>query len=892
VKPTRARTVAAALLALAAFSAMGVNSAPAAVLNACTAADIIAQDANCPNGIGACTIALSFQVGDGCTLDFGARAVTITGTLDINSGTVTINAGTLTVAASGLIDGRGNGSTMPTSMGGMITIQTSGAVTVQKSASGKGINVSGNDQAGTAVINAAGSINVAGTINASQLPGASGATGGTIQLNAGGDITIPLGSNVSATGGIQSTGGGEIDLTAAGNITLGDTIDVSGDCGGNFNLTAGGAAIVDKVNGTGSGDGGSGGCIDITGGTSAQLNDQLIAQGTLSTMGAGGGGGGIVCVNAQFGDLTVANGITAEGATPDGAGGEIDLCSQGATTIATGKTISVDGNGAQGTGGFVSMQSNLGINSVGMLDASGGASGGEIDLCAGTDLTLNGTVDISGRSLGAKGGKAAFIAGEGGQGSLSINKTLDVTGGGCGTASVGCGIGGVTNLTGCNLTVASTGSVLAGAPKAGQNSLTAREQLTINGKVNAAKATASGTDGANFLQYPSRKPAVIGAGLVAPAALSLASSTCTAANQSNCLIPCPVCGNGVVEFPETCDNNVGTPVSCDGCSAFCQLENCNDGNACTVDSCDPRLGCANVPVSPSCVTPTSTSGPPSPTPTRTPTLAKTAAAPTASATATTAPPTQTATPSATPTQALSTPTASATRTPSLTPTASATRTPTGTFTASATVTATPTRTATPIPSVSPTPTPTATPSPTVTATRTPSLTPTLSPTATFTASTTVTATATRTSSATPSASPAATFTATAAPSSTPSATRTPSFTPSPTPSASFAPTPTATLTVSATPLATSTPAATAPETPTPTSTVVNTPIETAAGTPTPGPPGDVNCDAAVTAADLPALVTLIASQAIPNACSNADVDGDGMLDENDINATISAMFGS
>ena len=735
--------MATALLALAAFSAMGADSAPAAVLNPCTAADITAQDANCPNGSGACTIAQPFQVGDGCTLDFGARAVTITGTLDINSGTVTINAGSLTVAASGLIDGRGNGSTMPTSMGGMITIQTSGAVTVQKSGSGKGINVSGNDQAGTVVINAAGSITVAGTINASQIAGASDATGGTIQLNAGGNITIPLGSNVSATGGIQSTGGGEIDLTAAGNITLGDTIDVSGDCGGNFNLTAGGAAIVDKVNSTGAGDGGSGGCIDIAGGTSVQLNDQLIAQGTLSTMGAGGGGGGIVCVNAQFGDLTVANNIKAEGATPDGAGGEIDLCSQGATTIAAGQAVSVRSNGAQGAGGFVSAQSNLGINSVGMLDASGGASGGEIDLCAGADVTLNGTVDISGRSLGAKGGKAAFTAGEEGQGSLSINKALDVTGGGCGTASVGCGTGGVTNLTACNLTVASTGSVLAGAPKAGQNSLTAREQLTINGKVNAAKATASGTDGANFLQYPSRKPAVIGAGLMAPAALSLASSTCTAANQSNCLIPCPVCGNGVVEFPETCDNNVGTPVSCDGCSAFCQLENCDDGNVCTVDSCDPRLGCANVPVSPSCATPTSTPGPPSPTPTSTPTRAKTA-------------------------------------------------------------------------------------------------------------------TATRTASR----------------------------------SASASATPTRSPTVSATPLVTSTPAATPPETPTPTSTVVNTPIETATEAPTADPPGDVNCDAAVTAADLPALVTLIASQAIPDACSNADIDGDGMVNENDINATISAMFES
>src|SRR5207248_10293406 len=55
---------------------------------------------------------------------------------------------------------------------------------------------------------------------------------------------------------------------------------------------------------------------------------------------------------------------------------------------------------------------------------------------------------------------------------------------------------------------------------------------------------------------------------------------------------CPVCGNGLVEFPETCDT-LGTPQSCDGCSRYCQLEVCDDANVCTVDSCSPVLGCRN-----------------------------------------------------------------------------------------------------------------------------------------------------------------------------------------------------------------------------------------------------------------------------------------------------------
>ena len=51
----------------------------------------------------------------------------------------------------------------------------------------------------------------------------------------------------------------------------------------------------------------------------------------------------------------------------------------------------------------------------------------------------------------------------------------------------------------------------------------------------------------------------------------------------------PVCGNGVVEAGETCDD--GNTVNGDGCSATCQVETCtssaqcNDSNPCTTDAC-------------------------------------------------------------------------------------------------------------------------------------------------------------------------------------------------------------------------------------------------------------------------------------------------------------------
>src|SRR5690242_4271101 len=105
----------------------------ARALTACTAAQIISQDPGCPSGTGACNVTRDFTVGDGCSLDFGARAVTVaaTGSLQTAPGTVTILAGSFTVAPRGFVDGRGLAP--PVDRGSFITIQTTGAVNVQKS---------------------------------------------------------------------------------------------------------------------------------------------------------------------------------------------------------------------------------------------------------------------------------------------------------------------------------------------------------------------------------------------------------------------------------------------------------------------------------------------------------------------------------------------------------------------------------------------------------------------------------------------------------------------------------------------------------------------------------------------------------------------------------------
>ena len=806
-----------------------------AALNACTAADI----SECP-GTGACTITKTYVVGDNCVLDFGTRAVTLNaagGALDI-SGLVTLKAGSLTIAANGVstrqIDGRGNGTPPATTTGASISIQTTGAVNIQKSGNARGrIDVSGDDQAGTIEIIAGGSVSIAGAVNADN--STSAGTGGSITIRSGGDVTSLAGSIISCIGGSDGFGGGDMDFGAAGNIILGDLLDVHGSDAGTVTLTAGGQLSVQQIDAHGAGDAGAGGIVTLTAATAAQILGNELLQGGTSSTGAGGGDGGTFSVESDYGDLVIAANISAFGASPDGGGGEIDLTAHGAINIQSG-TLDASCAGALGTGGLVDMAADLSFTSNGTIDASGGAGGGEIDLDAGGAITLNGStqrIDASGRAAGSAGGSVTFEAGEGGAGTFTINNIIDVTGGAC-VDPLTCGTGGRTDLTGCNLTVAATGNIKAGAPTGGENDLTAREQLTINGKVNAAKTVGSGTDGRNVLLYPTRKAP---SGATTPAAQLFGLATCTAASPGgNCLLPCPTCGNGRIEYPETCDD--GNTASCDGCSPFCQLENCNDGLVCTIDSCDGRLGCRQVPAPTPCIEP--------PTPTRTVT-------PTATITPT---PTNTRTVTATPTDS-PTRTATSTATQTLAPTPTRTPTATSTATLSRTSTSTPSETPTATPTGTPTATRTVTPTATVSPTRT--VTPTGSqpptPTATPTPSNTVTVTPTRT----PTASPTASSTLTASPTTTPTPTVSPTATPTPT------------RVSTATPTLTSTP------TPTPTPTGIE------------GIPGDADCDGRLTAADVTAIVKQL-GQAPDPSCPLADFNQDGVVDATDLANTIRFAF--
>lgn len=583
------RTYARSIALLSALLATAGMAREAQALTACTAAQISSQDSGCPTGTGPCSITKDFTIGNGCVLDFGTRAVTLAGTgkLLIAPNSVTLKAGSFTVAPNGFIDGRGLAA--PVDHGGFMTIQTTGAVAVQRSGSSIGrINVSGDAVGGTISIQAGGSVNISGDLHADKL--SSLASGGSIVIVATGDVITTSTSSITAIG--SKLGSGSVDFSAGGRIDLGETIDVSGDEGGSLDLSAGADVVVRRVRGDGTGDAGSGADVSILAGTSVQLLDQITLTGSTSIDGTFGGCGGSLDVEADFGNITVVSNLLVDGAGPDGGGGDLCLMAQGSVIIQGLGVVSAKSNGGLGCGGAIEIDADQNVQNSGLIDASGGLGGGSVDITATGDVTLDGQVTTRAFTDGGFGGDISIDAGFFGLGTLLARGVLDSRGGGCNDAQ-GCGFGGTVDLGGCDVNLTSTGQILAGANAGGANSFSAREQLTIAGPVDASGVGGTGLPGSNFLEFPSRKPAIV-TGLVTPPPTIAARATCTAPGVPPlCLDPCPACGNGVVEYPEQCDT-LGTPVSCDGCSKFCRNENCNDNSVCTADSCDPTLGCRHV----------------------------------------------------------------------------------------------------------------------------------------------------------------------------------------------------------------------------------------------------------------------------------------------------------
>lgn len=628
-------------LALMCGLALSCVSSVVLAQNVCTAGDVESRDPGCPAGGETCNITQSHAVTDGCTFDFGDRNLAIgsSGRLVVGTGAMVIRARTLTISTGGLIDGRGAEAT---DTGGIVRIVLTGAATFQ--GPNGSIDVSGDDGGGMIIIEAGGSITVNGRLRA--IGNIRFGSGGDIVLRSEGSVSAAISSQLFATGAREGGVGGLIDITARGAVELNSTLDVDGSDGGEINLYSAQNLSVRAIEARGTSDAGSGGCVGIQADAALQMLDDIELNGAGSSQGSGGGCGGFACFEARYGDLTVRGDVLAEGATPDGGGGSIALIADAGSIFFDPNTmVSARGNGAQGCGGEICVDVSGSIDGNSLFDSSGGLAGGDVDLSARKNITVAGGVDISGRSGGSCAGTMLIEAGFESVGLVQITSDINASASGCGEG--GCGIAGLAQVSACQLGVTQSGSIDAQGGQGGQIELIARTQLQLQGTLLATKLDndPQAKDGRIDFRHRIGTPPVVG-GIVRPIATVMALPPCTAERGlRDCLMPCPACGNSVVEFPEGCDNGGGAnPVSCDGCSTFCRAEDCDDGFNCTVDSCQPQRGCRHAPVElpatpcyePSEATPTSTR-------TTSPTVAATG---TRTPTATRAPPT--ASPSRTP----------------------------------------------------------------------------------------------------------------------------------------------------------------------------------------------------------------------------------------------------
>ncbi len=306
---------------------------------------------------------------------------------------------------------------------------------------------------------------------------------------------------------------------------------------------------------------------------------------------------------SALGRITIgaSSGIHASGGSPEGTGGSLDIDSSDFTV---NEVTALDGD--------------LIMNGTVVLRATGlDSEGGEVDFTSGRDMIINGTIEavadsagsmsaIAGRHLQLNGAVAAEAAGSEGSGgdialkagvadfgTLTIARNIDASSGTSGS-------GEDMQLTGCNVVVQSTIELEAtGGVSTGRLDIAAPGTITL-GDASRYLATPSGRI---FLTHPPGTPPVIGNNVFFnPQPMDNPAATSS-------LYPlCPVCGDGIRQTNEVCDNGAGADGAC--CNATC------DAFLCPTPTVTGPTPTSTAPTA----TPTRTR---TPTPTRTPTATPT-----------------------------------------------------------------------------------------------------------------------------------------------------------------------------------------------------------------------------------------------------------------------------
>jgi hypothetical protein len=461
----------------------------------------------CPSGQDPCTVSVNLTCDSPANFDLGVRSLVIKQGKSLTvsggdgGGSLTLAAGSVTLESGAMIQANGaaNGGT------GTVAMTSAGLVSL---GAGSQINVSPAD--GTLDLTA-GSLSLAAmaAIHVTDAQGESGelvvtsagavslATGSLIDVGVssdGGSIDIEAQSgDILAFGSLVASAskgdGGDVALAAdAGGITIGGDqgIDVSGggdfSGGGSVELDATGDVSIDAPVALSGGDGGE---LDVDSIIDSGGSVVSSSTGTIDLTAKDAGGiGGLVSIGTG-GDVTLAGAVMApapKGNDLDGGGlgGELAVTTTGSGSVEIDGDVDVSGSGPDGGGGGVDVVAGTDLTLSGSLlgGSDGGGSGGAVTMSAGRHGSIASTIDLG----AADAGGAITITSTG---LLDILGTLlvDATG-------HGGGVGGQTLLQACTLnlvrgaTVSATGAVVF--PNDASNVLRASGQMTINGSLQAS----------------------------------------------------------------------------------------------------------------------------------------------------------------------------------------------------------------------------------------------------------------------------------------------------------------------------------------------------------------------------------------------------------------------
>ena len=512
------------------------------VITAATLSGSTVGTANLGTAVNAIGNLGAFVSGGAFTLNDGATALTLTGTLNAGANAVTLNAGSLNEAGgaitAGSLSGTTSGAALLTGGNAISTIaafNSGGAFTLNDAGTALSINGALNAGGNTVTLTAASLVQTAaGVITAGTLTGATtgaanlgtatNAIGALGAFTAGGAFTLNDGATALSITGLVNAGPNTVTLTAASLTATGAGAIVAGALSG---ATTGAVSLT--------GADAIAGIAGFTSGGAFTLNDgatALVLTGTLNA------GANTVTINAGSLNETGVGTITAGALTGSTAGatnlGNVNtiatlagFISGGAFTLNDGSTgLSVTGALNAGANTVTLTAATLSQTAAGVITA--GSLAGAIAGTANLGTATNAIAGLGTLSTGAftlnDGGTALTITGavNAGGNAVAINAgSLAESGAGAITAATLTGsTTGPALLNGANQI-----ATLAGFSSAGGFALTDARALTVSGAVTDTTSISLAAAGALTLGANVSAPALT---LASTAALTQTAGTITA----------------------------------------------------------------------------------------------------------------------------------------------------------------------------------------------------------------------------------------------------------------------------------------------------------------------------------------------------------------------------